>query len=234
MKNPLLILIASPVEPSSFKNFFSGEENTVKKILEEPGTTRRAGWDLRTLDQARLIEGEYFEVVNGERKKIHLYEDGTLILNASASYDFLGWGSSSDEFMKSPRLNPVALIEISYNFVDFYKKLIDYFIEKPSRIKIDINIKDAFIDENIKLHLNPYSVKSNSWGFDREKQDAPLNDMVRFIEVDTEDIEKKEEFVVYDIVKKIYTWFGLTEEKIPYTSERDGCKFINIEEIKNI
>src|SRR5688572_31620822 len=50
-----------------------------------------------------------------------LYEDGTLLVRVAADSTFLGWGQDEKEFNTRPRLNPMALIELTTSFVHLYR-----------------------------------------------------------------------------------------------------------------
>lgn len=232
MLDPLLILAATPYEQTKIKNFFQSDGDSVKELLRNPGGLRYAGWDLETLDNPRIIKGEYWEVRNGDRKYLNLYEDGTFIFRASAGSDFLGWPRKEKEFNEHPRLNPMGLIEVTYNFVNFYAKLVPRFVVQPTKIKFMVEIKNAFL-EKTKIYLLPYGLNAYGWLFDSERYPAPENNMKRECEIDTDVITSSVAYIAYRIVENVYLWFGLEPLKIPYTlSDAKGQKYIDIEQIK--
>jgi hypothetical protein len=229
--NPLYILAAAPREPARLKNFFESGSSSVKHLLEKPGELRYAGWDLQTLDTARIVKGEYLEVKNGDRKTLNLYEDGTFIMRVAADDRFLGWGENPKAFQTQPRLNPIALVELTYNFAVFYSKLLDHFEAKPRMIKFRIMLKNAHMGQ-AKLYLTPYGVGTFAWVLNNEKHDAPENEVVREVDVETETITKNPGKVAYLLVEKLYLWFELSPEQIPYVSLKDGQRFVDFELIK--
>lgn len=232
MKPPFYILAATPVETSKLKRFFESGEDSVISLLQSPGEIRYAGWNLQTFDTPRIIKGEYLEVRNGDRKLIKLYEDGTLILRALADNNFLGWGQDRDSFIKSPRLNPIAVVELTYSFVDFYKNIASRFLIKPNSIKFRVDLKNTFID-GAKLYLTPYGLGTYAWHFNDDKHPAPSNEMEREVEVSLDSLSESPSHVAYELVQKVYLWFGLEPKEIPYVAEDEkGRKFIDIEKIK--
>src|SRR6266849_503363 len=98
---------------TAFKNFF--EPGELKKIIENPGQFRPSGWDLITRDRARIVKGQYFEVSSAERKRIRVYQDGSVIVRVYGDEDFLSWGQNKNNFQQSPRVNTIALIEFTLN-----------------------------------------------------------------------------------------------------------------------
>ena len=38
----------------------------------------------------------------------------------------------------------------------------------------------------------------------------------------------------FAIARKIYLWFGIDEDKVPYTSERDGIRFVDADKLAKV
>jgi hypothetical protein len=201
------------------------------QLLANPGSFRYAGWDLETRDQPIIVAGDYLEVKNGNRKIIQLYEDGTLIYKVPADNTFLGWGQNEENFTEKPRLNSLAVVEANTNFVHFYKKLIPYFEETPQSIQFKMQFYSMKIAENKFVYLNPTPVNA-LWPFDDGKYPAPSDEGSKEIVVETKEVEEKPSLVAYKILEKVFLWFGIPTDKIPYTREIEGQKYIDIEEFK--
>jgi len=229
-ETPTFIYAMTPAGATSFKNFF--EAGPVKELLEKPGELRYSGWDLNTRDQVKIVKGEYLELRNGERKLIRLYEDGALIVRVDASEDFLGWGRGDVEFKQKPRLNPVAVIEFTYNFVNLCSKLVKFLHPKPNTVGIRVEIRNAFF-ENSKLYMIPYGTGTTAWHFDDEQYKAPEASVIREIDVSIDELTSRPDIVAYSLVQKIYAWFGISSEKIPYVSAEGDKKFVDSQKIIN-
>jgi len=234
MATPLYILAAAPAQPSKLKRFFESGQGTIMELLRNPGNLRYAGWSLETLDTPRIIKGEYLEVRNGDRKTINLYEDGTLIVKGSCDGSFLGWGSGQKEGNVQLRLHSLAIIEFTYSFVGFYQRLVPHFVSKPPQFHFRVELKDAFLDEDTKLYFTPGAIGSFGWALDHYPYYAPENDMIRQIEIETNEVEHSPARIAYRLIEQIYIWFGIESDKIHYTIEDgDGSKIISVESIKN-
>lgn len=227
--SPTFVYAAIPNEACSFKNFF--DESSVKRLLENPGELRYAGWDLQTRDTARIIKGEYWEVKSGERKFLNLYEDGGLIAKVSAGPDFLGWGRTESEFQSSPRLNPVALVEFTYNFVRLYAKMFEFLEPSPNTVNLRVEIRDAIFD-GAHLYLNPYGTGTYAFLFDEDRFAANESRMIRDIDVNAALLVERPEIAAYLLVEKIYVWFGVPTDKIPYVTNDRGTKIVDFHLIK--
>jgi hypothetical protein len=101
MKNEMPVFIYSmvPFQTTSYKNFF--EAGPLKSLLENPGQLRSAGWDLTTNSHAKIIKGDYIELTSAERKRIQVYEDGSVFVRVSADNDYLSWGLNDNQFPRN-------------------------------------------------------------------------------------------------------------------------------------
>lgn len=231
MKRPIYILSAIPKENVKLKNIFEFGKNSVQELLENPGQLRPMGWDLNTRDNARIEKGEFLEVRNGERKLIHLYEDGTLILFAAADETFLGWGPRDLPFNQDTRLNVLAITELTYNFIDFYTRLIKFFNSAPKEISFRMKLKDAFLDDLHKLYIVPQELDTIVYS----KYKAKVPEVEEIIFVKCEELLNSPQHIAYRLIKKMYFLFGVPENKIPYTlKDKEDRRVIDVEKIKNI
>jgi hypothetical protein len=226
MTSPRPVFIYSmTARGTAFKNFF--EPGELKKIIENPGQLRPSGFDLATRDRARIIKGQYFEVSSAERKRIRVYQDGSVIARVSGDEDFLSWGQNTSNFDQSPRLNTIALIEFTLNFCRFCSQLIPFLEPKPQQVNLKVDIRHAFIGQE-KLFLIPYTV--SSWAFTTTdgRKDAPEESMVRMINADTDVLRLTPAYAAYKLVSQIFYWFGVEDEQIPYTSQSStGERFVD-------
>lgn len=231
-KKPLYILAVVPHEHSKLKLFESGPGSIAELLMTESGS-RYAGWDLSTVDEPKIIKGEYLEAKIEGIKKINLYEDGKLVFWVTADPNFLAWPLKENEFNEKPRLNPMAIIEVTYNFVNFYKKLLPFFLETPQKFRFVIQLKDAFLNQNTKLYLIPGGLQSIEWLINKAQYIAPENDMDKNEDIDVLDLKQDPGHVAYLLIKKLYLWFGIDMISIPYVSGEKGKEIIDIEKIKN-
>jgi hypothetical protein len=200
-------------------------------LLEHPGELRYGGWDMQTQDIARIVKGEYLEVRNGDAKQIQLYEDGTLIAKLAADANFLAW-SSKDPAL---RLNPLAFMEVLFNFVHLYSTLMGRMLVLPHEVTFREQIEHAWIGEgSAKLSLSAYGVNSLEWQMDipELRHHAPEPAMMREIRVPTMELQGSPGRAAYLLAEKIYLWFGMTPEKIPYTSGVGQAKAVDPETFK--
>lgn len=229
----IIILIAYSKEKSmELKSLFTNENDSIKRKLEQPslnyGKIRQSGWSLETLDQGKIIEGKFVRVQN-EDKIIDLYNDGTLIFAGRADEYFLAWPSED-----GLSINPLALVELVYNFVSFYHEVVNDFNIKPNSILLEFKFLHMHInDKKSYLRRGPIDAP-----FKGEKYEAPQDSysIETPLNVNVKDFDDgKATEIAYKIIEKIYLWFGIPLDigNIPYTTKVNSVLSIDIEQIKN-
>ena len=150
----LLIVSAQPLEPSELQTIFLNTDKSVKRALERPPVLRSSGWDLSTLDQAKILRGELIRVTDGGRKVIDLYRDGTMVAAVSADMDFLAWGRE-----RSLKINPIALPEFIHAATNFYGLVLSDFTKRPTQISFRIGLTNMHFN-GAKSMLAPHGLNS--------------------------------------------------------------------------
>jgi len=221
-----IVITAYTAQTSELKTIFDSSENSIRKRLENPPIIRHGGWSLETWDKSKIIRGEMIRVVNGTIKVIDLYRDGTLVFVGLADKEFLAWGNSPKQ-----KINPVAIVELIYNFISFYKLVLEDFLKKPKEIFIRIDFRNMHLD-GIKTYLVPYHLNSFIQELDWIKKEAPDNSGVISKGFFVENFDVGE--VAFEVLKEIYLWFGIEADKIPYTGTKDGVKVVDPKSIADI
>jgi hypothetical protein len=225
-KQRCLVLSATPQPQGTLKSIFLNSEGSLKRKLEHPPSIRHYGWDLTHHDQAKIIQGEYIRVTNGNAKITDLYRDGVLITAALASGDFLAWGEKNPH-----RINPLALIEFIYSFHAFYALVLEDFVVRPTDIHLRVELRNMHLSDE-KSSLVPYGIKSTAQAFGQGIKYAPKSNMDKERSVKADDFDPLR--ITYDVVREVYLWFGLEEDKIPYFKEEGGVRVFDIEAVKKI
>jgi len=207
------------------KTLFTERENSIKRQLERPPIIRHGGWSLETQERGKIIreKRKLVRVMDHERI-IDLYEDGTLIFIGLANEEFLAWASKD-----GLKINSLALIELVYNFISFYKEVINDLSEKLNMISVKFGFINMWLN-NKKNYLVPGPIGSLF-----NKYDAPQNKYFsESIDFNIKVFDKSK--IAYEFVKEIYLWFGipLDNKNIPYTKKlKDSSTIIDIDQIKN-
>lgn len=230
MAPSLYIIVISPVEPTRVKGLFQFGAGSASSVLEEPGSFRYAGWDLTTLDRARIRDGEFVEVANGERKIIRLYEDGTLVIRGLIDEGFLGWGTRDQTFEANPKLHALASIEFTTSAVHLYQTLISFLEPKPGSVKVHLEITNGKVGNRF-LYTEPYRVNAVQWGWgDKDFALTKPNPTSEFI-VSTTDVAHDPNKAAFELVEHLFRLFSVPTERIPYIIESEGIQRVNVDEI---
>jgi hypothetical protein len=203
-------------------------------VLENPPHSRHSGFNLLTLDRASLAAGDALRVSNGDRKHIELRPDGTLI--AVGMFDeFLGWGRQN--FLADPRANSVAVVEFAHDFVLLYETIVSEYLEPiPEGIRFEIGLRGAvYIDPDAaerRVYLPPGPIRDFDLGYGhREAPEASFSARVD-VEIGPDRPMVDVESVSYQLVRRLYNWFGHTDDAIPYTSP--AGERLAIQQIKDL
>jgi len=220
-KTPLYILAVVPNEKIKFEKFLDGGKNSPKNLLENPSYLRYGGWNMLNLDQAKIREGLYWEVRNGDRKIIQLYRDGSLISMVHADSSFLGWGISENDFSETPGLNPLAIIEYTYEFVDFFRELLK-FIGSVEKVNFKVGLVNTQLANGKRLVLNSRLPSDIFWF--KGKGQKIEKDFTRDISISLEKNTYSSKYVAFLLVQEIFIRFGILPEDIPFSGKDEKGK----------
>lgn len=228
---PLFILSAAPTSRVEIPDFFS-EDNPYAKLLKDPPYLRYMGWNMLTLDHPKIIDGQAWEVRNGDRKTFRFYRDGSFVAVVYADNSFLGWGQSDEDFQGNPRLNSLAVIEYVYEFVELYRNMLSN-LDNAREIRFDVSIKNSKVGDK---HLYAVAQKINDpfYGLMGEtgelKKDFEAQIFVNF-QIDNKDSSK---FVAFKILEDLFSRFSIPSNKIPYTSvDAANRRYIDVSTFPN-
>jgi hypothetical protein len=123
----------------------------------------------------------------------------------------------------------LALIELVYNFISFYREVINDLSEQPNMISIKFGFINMWLN-NKKSYLVPGPIGSLF-----NKYDAPQNKYFSEpIDFNIKVFNKSK--IAYKVVEEIYLWFGipLNNRNIPYTKKlKDSSIIIDVDQIKS-
>ena len=231
---PLMYLVAAPIEVADVATLT--QASGVRELLERPPHSRGSGFNLLTLDRASLVGGNRLRVSNGDRKHIDLLTDGTLIAIGMFN-EFLGWGRR--DFLSDPKANGLAVIEFTYDFVLLYESLMrDYIQPTPEHVRFGTGIRHpVYYDEGgneKRLYLSPGPVRDfDPWDV-YERREASTAAFATTIDVDVAPAAPHFDVgrTAYQLVRRVYNWFGHTDDAVPYRAADDEA--IDIQQIKDL
>ena len=153
MKNNRTVIISAyPHEPSQLKILFLSTENSIRRSLEQPPLLRPHGWGLNTRDQRRNLPRRD-DSSNKWRSKGCRFVQGRnpIFVRGLADTNFL---ASPDE--KKQKLNPLAIVEVFYGFLLFYKLVLEDMDQRPDNMTIGVDFRNLH-KGGVKTGLAPYA-----------------------------------------------------------------------------
>ncbi len=141
--------------------------------------------------------------------------------------DFLCWGRHA-KLGQPLRINPLVLVESTYLFVELSKQTFRHVVPRPPHIEYVLELRGMTIGQ-VPVGLIPGPVGTLNWDFGQQIQRAPVPD--GFFSVTWSGGEVNPGRVAAHLLSKLYEWFGLLHEDIPYTEQVDGVLVISRERI---
>ncbi len=224
-------LLAAPAMATGLKTWSAPGKAGVAGALEKPPTVRQSGWDLRTWDTARIVAGKLRRVMVRGAKCIDLYRDGALILVVPVDQAFLTDGMRVPPGRAPVIINPLALIETTYNFLALFRLVQGDMEPSPDQTLVWADFRNLR-EWGPPACLPPYASGSRAQelAIEKSEKEASQSDWRKEFRIDTaESIGRS----AYDIIEEIYLWFGLEVDMIPYTKEVDGRREIDVNGIRN-
>lgn len=213
---PVLYLAATPVVPARVPTIFRTEG--VRGVLENPPHSRHDGWNLVTADRARIEGGELLAAANGDRKHLALFENGSFVAIGSF-YNFLSRGDSR----RFDKINPLALVEFTHDFVLTYSHLLEFIEPRPTSGVVQAGVRRGRWGEKDgeALFLPPHGIGSAAWTFGDPEDYPPIDrpgwDSLPLVTDLREPVEVGK--IALALLERIYAAFGRVFEQIPYVND---------------
>ena len=223
---PVFALAAKPWPDARFRTLFAGHDASLVRLFNDPPKLRRAGFNLEHDGNSKIVMGELRRVVIPSWKIMELWRDGTLIYAVDARVQPF-WGSPRPD--GSFQLNPLALAEPMYLFAALTKLVYQESLQRPQRIEYRVHF-ERLVENGKRASLSEGPLGPSFFG-NGNPHVAPDSKMDRTILWEGSDLEPGA--VAYELVQKVYHWFGISDDRIPYTkSLSNGLTVIEPEALK--
>jgi len=203
-------LAISPIQIADVRSFLSSGDESIARIIENPPSLRQYGWGVSTGNPARLISGELRRTMVEGYSVLDLYRDGTLVFACRADERLLGFN------LGKTRINPVALVETTYQFLALYDLVLKDLTNQPTDLQLSIQFRHMH-RAGLVATLSPYGVDSTYQSLPQFQRGAPGNDYQKQISIDA--AHAKPAIAAFLALREIYAWFGIEEDKIPYLNQ---------------
>ncbi|HYU32215.1 MAG TPA: hypothetical protein VEW48_08625 [Thermoanaerobaculia bacterium] len=216
-------LVAVPPQQLNLRQIFESRNAPLVQHLENPPTIRRSGFDLVAGQNSSLHEGRLRRVVTAEYKLLELHRDGVLVFLTSGDHLCRRGNNPQRQF---PRINPVVLVETTYLFVLFLHSALDGHIETGAAVQLQLELR-GFETGPKALRLYPGALDS-PYG----PATAPAGTYRGSVEIRFQQTTPERAAVL--LIAELYSWFGLEEDRIPYTRESDEGLVVDPDQIASL
>jgi hypothetical protein len=210
---PYVYLAAAPKEVARVRTLT--RQQGVRQLLEQPPYTRYDGWNLVTLERARIVGGRRLALANGTRKHITLHGDGTF-LAAGTVPNFLAWHRRE----LPNKINTLALIEFAYNFLLVYERVLSDMEPLPGEVRLGLGLRHAH-GYNPPLYIAYGRIDRTDYEADLDVRSAPADAFDHHVDVAVAEAEPRLDLgsAAYRLIVPLYNWFGFEDEAVPYTDD---------------
>jgi hypothetical protein len=213
---PNFVLAAAPMSQSNLPQLFESHAAPVVRLLEHPPVLREEGFVIRVPKQSSIIKGDLRRCAIEGYKIIDLWNDGTLVAVGPGDYDFLCWARQPRENVGLPIRNFV-LAETTFNFVQLASEVFKQAEPPPTRLKFFLSLK------NMTLNGMPCALSSerDNIRFPRAGETKTVPDSTITSEFEVPFGEMDVGHVVYELLARIYAFFGFNHNDMPYVNNDD-------------
>jgi hypothetical protein len=210
-------LVAAPTEAVKLSGLFSSKSAEYKAISAPP-TYRQHGFDLDTHTPIQHLRGELLRRITNGRKVLELWQDGALIFVGRSDEDFLGWATRRKEGEYDIYINNYVLSEVVSLFFSLAVQVFSGMQDPPEEIRVCFGLTrvDMYVtigDATWNYELSDHPIDRVMGSFGGRKAPA-AEDKMFWIEFKLKDAIPEVEAL--KLLKEIYHWFGITDERIPY------------------
>ncbi len=224
---PAFVLASIPIENVVIRGLLETKNAEVVKLLRNPPELRESGFDLYIDDQPRIIKGDLRRVAHKGHKGLEVWKDGTLIFVARGDADFLCWGkatSNSGQLI----INQLAMIEATYLFVELSRQVYQHAETIVENVCYSLGLLNAKKGSQ-PIGLIPGPINTLGWRFGEGVRVAPQTNVLLTIETKN---MLPTGVIAHQILGRLYNWFSIETDQIPYVVNVDGQPSISADKIR--
>jgi hypothetical protein len=230
---PDYMVAIAPAQAAQLPGAFASGPESLSYLLEHAPEFRQHGWDLSMRGQAKIVNGEFLEIMDGTRKAVRLYEDGSLVVRASVDPNFLGWGSFENPTQPRVYMHALASIEFTTAVVYLYKEVAGRLDPKPAELTCSVQLRNTKTDDE-PLHIVPYKLNSIAWTFRNDAGVVDADKVEKTVTLKTAELLSDPDATAFRLVERLFLFFGIASDRIPYTTEGNRIRRVDVDAIRRI
>jgi hypothetical protein len=225
-QQPAVAFATVPDRQIEIPRSFGGRGSPVYDLLENPPLLRYGSFHIGGGRNPIIVGGQVYRSAKRE-ELLEVWEDGTILAVGDGS-DRLCWGTRRTQ--DAPlRINPLALVETAYLFVDWTRRLYGL-VPQPPAVMFVMSLHQMQVAGR-KALLTPHGRRTAAFQHRMGEREAP-DENGEFKVIWPGGAPPETGRVAYGILRRLYLWFGFNEDEIPYVEEMpDGQRVISRERI---
>lgn len=227
-RKPTLSLLAWPHGQAQFPTLFESRAEPVVQLLEDPPRLRDGGFDISTWSASQIVEGRLRRTQSPCRKILEIWRDGVVMSVLAGDDSYLCWAMQSTP-ETGLRINTLALAETVYLFCDWTLKVFNYAIPIPIEFKFMMMLSDMTRD-GVPFSLSPHR-PSQVW-IDEDRHSAPQAAPGQQFVVEADGVNYNSGMIAYELLSRLYTWFGFEATQIPFVDRDHGPPSIDPSQLR--
>lgn len=229
---PTYVLEGTPLSHLSFQEFFSSNNSVGARLVRNPPEIRATGFAIDGGGSVRIHKGvSWRSLYSEEHRVLKLGLSGSVLFAAPADDSFLCRARHQEP--GKPRINPVVLVESLLLFAMLLRQVQGSADPKNVGYRLRFRLERAIGLEQISrqrytLHLGPGPMGS----YPSNPRPAPE---IRFEQEETwAQGEIDPAALAYVCLTRIYEWFGITHDSIPYVKLEGGKKIVDVSQLQTL
>lgn len=165
-----------------------------------------------------MLPGPRLTVSNGDRKHIDLYEDSSF-----TAIGVLNGFLSHHRRHVPTKVNSLALVEFTLNFLMTYDRILSFADPLPGRVELVLGFRHARDGLERPVYMSYGRVDGMDYDADwGQLGEAPADAFSERAQVNVEPADDDGEHfdlgsAAYELIRRTYNRFGLPDEAVPYT-----------------
>ena len=223
---PSFSLWAMPDPAPSIGGLFESRLSQVVQLLDSPKELRPSGFDLDFGGNSRMVEGRLRRAMTSEYGLLEVWRDGSVIMVKRGDRSGLGWpGKHSGTQLL---VNQLVLVETTLLFTMFLEQLYELSKSSVEEVHLGIRLRDmeregqhCLLEAGPLTDFRPFDCKEAPDGAVDRKAIWPVG-------------QDSAAQAAFRLVSELYAWFGYEADRVPYTEDEGGRRFISTEKIKAV
>ncbi|MEP7012316.1 MAG: hypothetical protein ABJC13_18490 [Acidobacteriota bacterium] len=209
---PVFAISAWPRRILDLGELFTSKESELVKLIEKPPEIRSSGFKILSGQGSRIVRGGIRRSVTAGFRLLELSRSGIMIYVSEGDQDGLCW-SRNEKQADWNLINQLALVESTYLFCLLFERVCQLCLQEGDEVVYDLRLLRMDRNgENCRLESGMLDRYGSGFVFKSPEGSGVFTISAR------SGIESAAR-VAFLLLASLYSWFGIEEERVPYSRE---------------